>query len=92
MWMSYHCLVLVDIELEWREMGWPPKLLGFSREPSLGLEWAKSECLRQAGEVSMAVLTTHLAEARQFLEEHYLDRSYWVDAYSSGSKLLKSEK
>ena len=66
--------------MEWRLLGSPGKLFGFSRTPSWGFDWAKDACSRQLGDVSLANLDTHFDDVAQFIGNKYPDRQYWVDA------------
>ncbi|KAK7099355.1 hypothetical protein V1264_003504 [Littorina saxatilis] len=80
----YICEEVPDIVLEWRQLGTPPKLFGFSRTASWGLQWAKEACLRQSGDVTLARLDTHLDDVIQVVRNSNFDMAgdtieFWVD-------------
>ena len=66
--------------LEWRLLGSPGKLFGFSRIPSWDLGWAEDACSRQLGNVSLANLDTHFDDVMHFLQDKYPNEQFWVDA------------
>ena len=75
--------------LEWRLLGSPGKLFGFSRTPSWGFHWAKDACSRQLGDVTLANLDTHFDDVKQFISNSYPGDHFWVDAtLSDGGKWI----
>ena len=77
--------------MEWRLLGSPGNLFGFSRTPSWGFDWAKDACSRQLGQVTLANLDTHFDDVKWFIANNYPGRKFWVDATRrDGGNLDKS--
>ena len=80
---------LTEVTLEWRLLGSPGNLFGFSRTPSWGFHWAKDACSRQLGDVTLANLDTHFDDVKQFIANTYPSREFWVDAtFRDGGKSI----
>ncbi|XP_070200995.1 uncharacterized protein [Littorina saxatilis] len=76
----YVCETEPEVTLEWRLLGSPQKLFGFSRTQSLGLQSAREACSRQLGDVTLANLDTHFDDVKQVILDNYPNDEFWVDA------------
>ena len=61
-------------------LGNPPRMFGFSTTRSFGLQWAREECARQAGDVTLALLDTSFDDVLAYVTSAYPDKHFWVDA------------